>query len=79
MPQIRIRKKYASLVGAWSPFDDLEVPGNATREEIRGAFLRLSKLYHPDRYFGTGEDLRLALEAIFERVTWARNSLTSER
>ena len=70
-----IRAKHASLASTWSPYDLLEVPGNATRDEIRAAFLKMSKTYHPDRYFGERGEYRRMLEEIFERVTWAHAAL----
>ena len=58
------------------PFDVLEIPGNATRAEALAAYFKLSATYHPDRYFGKDiGDFRRMLEEIFDRLTWAKDTL----
>jgi curved DNA-binding protein CbpA len=50
-------------------FDVLGVSPAASAEQVRKAFLDLSRKYHPDRYFGKQlGDFRLKLDAIFRRV-----------
>ncbi|KAB2851198.1 MAG: J domain-containing protein [Hyphomicrobiaceae bacterium] len=42
-------KKWDSL----EPYQVLGVQKSATKDELRDAYLRLQRLYHPDRYIGT--------------------------
>ena len=48
------------------PLRILELEDGATREEIRAAYLRLSKRYHPDRFATNKESERLANELMQE-------------
>jgi hypothetical protein len=41
-------------------FELLEVEEEASKEEIRKAYLRLSRKYHPDNFFGEPEKLKTA-------------------
>ncbi len=60
-------------------FDDLyEILGvspDASAEELRAAFRRLAREYHPDRYVG---EARIRAEQRFQRVTEAYNTLSDE-
>lgn len=56
----------------------LEVAESASLQEIRKAFFRLAKLYHPDRHFDPElADLKGALEALFARIREAYNILSN--
>ena len=50
---------------------------HSASQEIQSAYLRLAKLYHPDRHFEPGmQDMKKALETLFERVTTAYKTLS---
>lgn len=63
--------------------DHYEVLGlqkTVTRDELKRAYFRLAKEYHPDRHFQSGlEDLPPLLEALFRRITEAYDTLLMER
>ncbi|MGD9186267.1 MAG: DnaJ domain-containing protein, partial [Desulfobacterales bacterium] len=48
---------------ARSYFAILEVPSGATPEEVRSAYRRLAKEFHPDHYEGGSEPFRQIQEA----------------
>lgn len=41
---------------------------DATREEIRQAYLRMVQIHHPDKYFSLGEEAVRAAEKTFIRI-----------
>ncbi len=48
-------------------------------QEAQTAYLRLAKLYHPDRHFdGDMQDMKSALEKLFSRITEAYNVLSNK-
>lgn len=56
----------------------LGVAEDASLRDIRRAYFRLAKLYHPDRHFDPQlSDMKGPLEAIFSRLTEAYNTLSS--
>jgi len=62
--------------------DDREVLGldeDFSPQEAQAAYLRLAKLYHPDRHFdGDMRDMKSALEKLFSRITEAYNVLSNK-
>lgn len=56
-------------------YEILGVRPDATAEEIRAAFRRQAREYHPDRFVG---EARLRAEQRFQRVTEAYNTLSDE-
>jgi curved DNA-binding protein CbpA len=54
-------------------YEILGVDSQATEEQVRAAFRRLARDYHPDRYQGSGREVA---EARFQRVTEAYNTLS---
>jgi tetratricopeptide (TPR) repeat protein len=52
----------------------------STRDEIKRAYFRLAKEYHPDRHFQSGlEELTPHLEMLFHRITEAYDTLLMEQ
>jgi curved DNA-binding protein CbpA len=50
---------------------------SATADEVRQAFRELSKVFHPDRYFGQNlGELRARLETVFKKIIEANQVLT---
>jgi len=74
----RIEEVFAAL-------DDLDhyrllgIPRNATRAQVRTAFLRAAPMFHPDRYFGKrlGE-LGPKMQKVFARFTLAHDTLVAD-
>jgi curved DNA-binding protein CbpA len=57
----------------------LGVNQNPTEHEVRVAYHRLAKDYHPDRFFGrASEEVRAQVEEIFRRITEAYEALTTQ-
>lgn len=65
---------------SFEPHDVLGVPKGAPRETIRDAYLKMQRMYHPDRYTGTELPTEVFdyINAIARRVNIAY-SLLSER
>jgi curved DNA-binding protein CbpA len=58
-------------------YEILGVGPQATREEIKHAYFRLAKAYHPDRHFEEGfQNVKGELEELFSKITEAYDSLT---
>lgn len=66
-----------------SPYDVLGIPRSASREEIKAAYRKLCKQYHPDMYNAAGgvqNDAvrRLQLEKNFKEISAAYAALTKQ-
>lgn len=64
-----------------SPYDVLGIPRSASKEEIKAAYRKLCKQYHPDMYTSSGgvpsDSLkRLQLEKNFKEISAAYATLT---
>jgi len=55
-----------------NPFNVLEIPSNATSEDIKAAYHRLAKRWHPDRYTGAEKE---EAESKFRELAEAFNML----
>ena len=61
-------------------YEVLRVTAGATREEIKKAYFRLAKEYHPDRHFESEmEPVKKELESLFTRITQAYDTLLTEK
>ena len=57
----------------------LGIPVHATKIQIKQAYFRLSKVYHPDRHFSSGlGEMKEPLEQIFYRITQAYETLMND-
>ncbi len=66
----------AALVSSQTYYEILGVESDASTAEIRKAFFRLAKSYHPDRAAKPGvEDLRETLAYLFANLSEAQNTL----
>jgi len=55
----------------------LGIKRSATAQEIKKAYFKLAKLYHPDRHFDPDmSDMKLKLEALFMRIHEAYDTLS---
>ncbi len=77
------REKIRQACEALPHQDHYQVLGlnpDATRDEVRRAYFKLAKEYHPDRHLQEDMgDLREALEALFQRITQAYDTLLVEK
>lgn len=61
-------------------YELLGVDQNAQRRQLRKAYFRMSKRYHPDRFYQKIlGDYEKMIEAVFQRVTRAYQTLTNSR
>jgi hypothetical protein len=58
-----------------SLYDVLGVEPDATDEELRRAYRRLARTYHPDRHAGEADDVRVWAEARMREITHAWHEL----
>jgi curved DNA-binding protein CbpA len=66
---------YAHL-GSMSMMELLEVDEKADSEEIKKSYYRLTKEFHPDRYFSSDDhSIKMKLTAIFDALTQAYNTM----
>lgn len=73
-----IQKAYDGLDGR-DHYQVLGVNQSTTTQEIKKAYFRLAKLYHPDRHFDPEmNDMKNVLEALFARITEAYNTLSQQ-
>ncbi len=76
----KIHKAF-SLLKEQNNYEILGVKENTTEAEIKKAYFRLAKEYHPDRHLNLKEassDMKNKLEALFARITEAYNILIDE-
>lgn len=75
----KIREAYEALEHQ-DYYEVLGLQTEAARDEIKRAYFRLAKEYHPDRHFQSGlEELTPHLETLFRRITEAYDTLLMER
>jgi curved DNA-binding protein CbpA len=79
-PSIKeIEEKLQELEGRLqdiSHYELLQIQPSATAEQIRQAFYRRAKEFHPDRHFYLPQQLRAKLHAVFCRITEAYSTLS---
>ena len=60
-------------------YEILGIRRDANPNEIKRAYFKLAKDYHPDRHFASGlEELREALDTLFHQITQAYDTLIAE-
>ena len=62
-----------------SPYEILQITPQATVEEIKTAFRRLAKEYHPDRVSYLGEEVQKAANEKFKKINEAYEKLKQMR
>jgi curved DNA-binding protein CbpA len=63
----------------WTNWQLLDIPWNASSDEIRAAYRERVKVFHPDRYPGQRlGSYRIRLEQIFQRLTEAKDVLSDD-
>ena len=77
--QKKIREAYEALA-TQDHYQVLGLDRDSSRGDIKKAYFRLAKEYHPDRHLQTGMgDLTADLEALFRRITDAYDTLLMEQ
>ena len=71
----RVRKLQQTLEGK-SHFEILGLDPAATRSDVRAAYLKLAKLYHPDRFSGESDEVRNLAASTFALITTAHDTLS---
>lgn len=75
----KIREAYSAMQNQ-DHYEVLGVQRDAPKDEIKKAYFRLAKAYHPDRHFQAGmEEVKNQLETLFQRITEAYDTLLMER
>jgi len=65
----------ARLEATNDPYEILGVSPHATRDEVRDAYYRLAKDFHPDRHLSATLETRRQVETIFARITEAYEAI----
>lgn len=60
-------------------YDVLDIPRDATSAQVRAAFFRLARLWHPDRLPSELADLKAEVSSAFSRITDAHQNLGDSR
>jgi DnaJ like chaperone protein len=58
-----------------TPHEILNVPGNASQEEIKAAFKQLAGKYHPDKVAHLGDEFKVLAEEKFKQIQEAYQKL----
>ncbi len=75
----KIEEVYAHL-RSMTMMELLEVDENADSEALKKSYYRLTKEFHPDRYFSADDSsIKMKLTAIFDALTRAYNTLKDEQ
>ncbi len=71
------RQKEARPSGVKDPYEILGVSKSATQEEIRSAYRRQARRYHPDRVLHLGEEFQQLAKEKFQDIQRAYESLSN--
>jgi len=66
----------ARLLDELDYFQILKVPQNVSLEELKSAYFRESRNYHPDKFYNEAPDINKKVTAIFKRITEAYKILS---
>jgi DnaJ-domain-containing protein 1 len=73
-----IQRAYDSIE-AQDHYQVLGIKRSATAQDIKKAYFKLAKLYHPDRHFDPEmSDMKLKLETLFMRIHEAYDTLSTQ-
>jgi len=59
------------------PYTVLNIPGNASQEEIKKAYKQLANKYHPDKVLHLGDEFKKLAEERFKEIQEAYRELSS--
>ncbi|MBX8465813.1 J domain-containing protein [Deinococcus sp. RIT780] len=71
-----LQERTTPQAAASTPHEVLEVSPTATLEDIKAAYRRLAKQYHPDRVASLGPEFRLLAEQRMKQINAAYEALT---
>jgi curved DNA-binding protein CbpA len=74
----QVEERFAGLSGTRNRFDILGLHLEATREQVKAAFLDLVKVFHPDRLPPSLHDLLPAATAVFDSLREAQDYLQDD-
>jgi DnaJ like chaperone protein len=60
------------------PYTVLEIPKDATEEQIKTAYRKLANKYHPDKVLHLGEEFRKLAEKRFKEIQKAYQELVNK-
>ncbi len=69
-------RSMAATLADKSHFEVLEVEQKSSTSQIKAAFFKMAKRYHPDRYAGEADDLRALAGEVFARISTAHEVLS---
>jgi tetratricopeptide (TPR) repeat protein len=72
-------EEWHSSLATLTDAEILGLPGGATPEQLRAAFLSLARRFHPDTAAAADEELRHQLQSIFIRISEAYRHLSRHR
>jgi len=70
--------RYKEEPGADDPYTVLEIPKDATEEQIKTAYRKLANKYHPDKVLHLGEEFRNLAEKRFKEIQKAYKELVNK-
>lgn len=78
------KKDYESIKAMFiksllSPYKVLQIPKDSTNDDVKMAYRKMAKKYHPDKLNHLGEDAKLAAEEKFKEVQEAYEDIKMER
>ena len=71
--------RYKEEPGADDPYTVLEIPKDATEEQIKTAYRKLANKYHPDKVLHLGEEFRKLAEKRFKEIQKAYKELVNNK
>ena len=74
----QVEERFAGLTGDRNRFDILGLPVDATRDEVKSAFLDLAKVFHPDRLPRSLSALGPQATAVFDSLREAHDFLLDD-
>jgi curved DNA-binding protein CbpA len=74
----QVEERFAGLTGERNRFDILGLPVDATRDEVKSAFLDLAKVFHPDRLPRSLSALAPQATSVFDSLREAHDFLLDE-
>ena len=67
------------IKSADSSYKILEIDRSASDDEVKKAYRRMARKYHPDTVSHLGDDIRMAAEEKFKEVNEAYEKIKKER
>lgn len=62
-----------------SAYKILEIPPDATNEEVKKAYRQMAKKHHPDMVSNLGEEIQKAAQEKFRKINEAYETIKKER